>query len=92
MQGEYKGTFREELHKTESAKLCSSIVTHLRPEANAMTWESRSHKCWAEFEARSLRSAECLACITCLFGNYICAVNTKVDEHQKYLANSMDCF
>ena len=79
LQGNYKGTFREELQKTESAKLCSSIVTHLRPGANAMTWESRSHTCWAEFESPSIRSAQCLSCKTCLLGNYICVGNIKVD-------------
>ena len=79
LQGEYNGISREELQKTKSAKLCSSIVTQLRPGANAMTWESRTQRCWAEFEAPSLRSEQCLSCITCLFGNYIYGVINKVD-------------
>ena len=79
MQGEYNGNSREELEQTQSAKLCSSIVTQLRPRANAMTWKSRSQRCFAEFDATSIRNSQCLSCITCLFGNYIFVVNIKVD-------------
>ena len=71
MPGEHIGNVHEDLQKTESAKLCSSIVKQLRPSANAMTWESQSKTCRAEFEATNTRIAQCLSCETCLFGKYI---------------------
>ena len=75
---EYNGK-REELQKTESAKICSRIVPQLRPEANAMTWESVSKTCWAVYEATGIRNEQCQWCISCLFGNSMFVVIVKVD-------------
>ena len=64
--GNAKGGYDEEIGYQSSAEKCSISVGKKRKNANGMTWESDTHKCFAEFNANRIE-LQCLSCQACIF-------------------------
>ena len=64
--GNARGGSDEEVGFKSSAEQCFRSVRRKRKGANGMTWEKRTHKCYAEFKANRIVK-ECQSCQSCIF-------------------------
>ena len=60
----------EEIGFKSSAEQCFRSVRKKRKNANGMTWEKKTHRCYAEFKANRIVK-ECLSCQSCIFEGMI---------------------
>ena len=60
----------KEIGFKSSAEQCFRSVRKKRKNANGMTWEKRTHRCYAEFKANRIVK-ECLSCQSCIFKGMI---------------------
>ena len=51
---------------TDSAQECLDLIKNIEKEANGMTWESQSERCFAEFDPTHIDS-KCTICQSCIF-------------------------
>ena len=64
--GYARGEYDEEIGVESSAEKCFLSVRKERKNANGMTWEKITHKCYAEFKANRT-DKNCLQCQSCIF-------------------------
>ena len=64
--GHAVGGTNEDIGYEDSPEICFWSVKNKRNDANGMTWESWSRKCYAEFKALQI-SPTCSLCQSCIF-------------------------
>ena len=55
---------------THSPQQCLELVQNREGKANAITWDSQSQKCYAEFGATRIKP-DCTKCSSCIFAGML---------------------
>ena len=64
------GGSEKQVGVTHSPQQCLELVRNSERKANAITWDSRNQKCYAEFGATRIKP-DCTKCSSCIFSGMV---------------------